>query len=439
MASHKLRHMIRQELHLDSLHDEKQDSTKSEFLYDMTYTPFVRYSINTSSSDKISHNSSPRSPKNKTNSHSHCIAIGGSDLGQTRFIEIVFKENKRNRINFHNATSNTKHTFNDMTILRDGTGRIDYKHLAKQRKKIQKRRQKILANKTQETQIALQEYNGYWEYQGIKLKNANIKRIKLKTARYSHSYITQNNKYIIVFRNDVGYNIFDISQDKWLKIEGNCKTVIGHYITDYHSRSIFINDELLIFSFKNNIFIFRLSFNNIGLTVVKLVAKYYSNKMTNYNHHGFCCVEWNIRENVILDEKDVKTWTLYDLKLLLFGGDSIPFGKSIVQLNISLEIPFVNSNQLRNDHIAFGDKECNIKVIERHIIKDDMKYSDNGSKYLYNGSLKHAKLCNFGYECAKNDNNESVVIIIGGNKIYNTGLILYNVNQQEISINLAVL
>ena len=61
-------------------------------------------------------------------------------------------------------------------------------------------------------------------------------------------------------------NVFDISQENWLEFSQDCKNVVGSHITHYHSQSVVINDELLIFSFKNNAFIFCLLFNDIEFT-----------------------------------------------------------------------------------------------------------------------------------------------------------------------------
>ena len=83
-------------------------------------------------------------------------------------------------------------------------------------------------------------FQAFDEYLGK--QNGKFSIIGMKNGRLTHSFITKNNNYIIVFNNNFGYNVYNILNDCWLLTKNN---KIIEYKTN-SVRSLLINDEILI-------------------------------------------------------------------------------------------------------------------------------------------------------------------------------------------------
>lgn len=77
---------------------------------------------------------------------------------------------------------------------------------------------------------------------------ANLQCIGERDARYMHSYLVSNNKYLVVFYNNQLYNVYDMQNDKWMlnRVNQGEKGLSQNDAED--SRSMVINDQIIILS-----------------------------------------------------------------------------------------------------------------------------------------------------------------------------------------------
>ena len=86
---------------------------------------------------------------------------------------------------------------------------------------------------------------------------------------YIHSYLVRNNTYIIVFGDHELYNVYDMENDKWLLKENEIK-----WPEDSESRSLLINDEIIIISYQ----VIKMIYYFIQLQKIILqIQNYYTN------------------------------------------------------------------------------------------------------------------------------------------------------------------
>ena len=145
-------------------------------------------------------------------------------------------------------------------------------------------------------------------------RNANLSKIPVAQGQPAiasapaglFSYITQDNKYLIVFRLSTIYNVFDITQEKWLitnmrsAIINSHLNVIGSqsYFNDNSCRCLFIDDKLLIISLSKYVHFINLTdvINPIYISQFDLERR--NDNYYNYHNHGMCLVGFEMT-NVI--------------------------------------------------------------------------------------------------------------------------------------------
>ena len=112
------------------------------------------------------------------------------------------------------------------------------------------------------------------------------------------SFITRDNKHIVVFNNVIGYNVYDMINDEWLFTDdftnyvptgGSCCKISFETFKD-GVRSLFLNDEMIIVSEAN-----CLSFYYIPTKDFKSLSLIYQHRLKTQNldycYHGMCCIE----------------------------------------------------------------------------------------------------------------------------------------------------
>ena len=198
------------------------------------------------------------------------------------------------------------------------------------------------------------------------------------------SYLVQNNKYLVVFEDTGYYNVYDISQGKWLLHKS--KAVLPNFRSTC-SRGVIIDDEILIiYDWKPK----KLKFYLIGkdyLVNPLLVHEY--EIQTNPNRLNGCgmCVT-NL----------MKQQSTCQFNIMLFGGrikSCLPFFYS---LNISISHLQKMTNNL-NDSII---------VIKEHFLDENEIQCINIDK------SKKLRWINLSVECISNFKNEPVIVIFGG-------------------------
>ena len=56
--------------------------------------------------------------------------------------------------------------------------------------------------------------------QDLDIPNGDISKVNFNEGQCVHSYLTQDNKYLIIFEKSFGYNIFDFGKKEWI-LENN--------------------------------------------------------------------------------------------------------------------------------------------------------------------------------------------------------------------------
>ena len=229
-------------------------------------------------------------------------------------------------------------------------------------------------------------------------KNANLSKMGINRkygGQLACSHLTNDERHIVVLDRSVGYNVYDMANDKWL-LSTNNKAIIN---STGFARSLLIDDEIFVVSERNCVYFY--SIKNEKLKCPQLIKKYqFSDKRLSYFAHGMCCIGGTCSYDQ--DKKcNYKQW-----KILLFGNSTgeiqISFFESFLLLNVEMD---VDNNMMR------------IKRIEEELINFEM---DNKSKWI-NIDPQHEIFDNFldfGYECIINSKGEAVIIIIGGRHLY---------------------
>ena len=246
--------------------------------------------------------------------------------------------------------------------------------------------------------------------------NANLHKIDLYRAFLTHCFITQDNKHIIIINKGIGYNVYNIQSDKW--ISGQTMS-----LSYSHSRSLLIDDRILIVSEAQHIILYdisdirkpvKITSHILGIKVKINDGDYNdvpSFRDCHYIGHGICLIDYNSELNNKNGNRK------YNFTIVLCGGGfrDIPFLKSFVELEISLSLnKFVDVvNTLWNSVPRYG-----VKINEKHIscqniIVDEKKHLE---------ILATKPFGYFGLQCVQThtqDGNETFLIIIGYDKRFN--------------------
>ena len=180
-------------------------------------------------------------------------------------------------------------------------------------------------------ELSVHDYGNSIDYKSFKYdyntQFTSLKHIGLDNAINTHSYLVQNNKYIIVFKNNQCYNVYDIHNDIWLLKNGEKEL---KHVYHHGARSVLINDEILIISQYN-----QLQFYFIGnhhITNPILIDKY-TLKTSNISfiQHGMCIIDFIKQES-----SQNELHQTYTFKIFLFGGYNNRFLKSFLCLDVLL-------------------------------------------------------------------------------------------------------
>ena len=237
---------------------------------------------------------------------------------------------------------------------------------------------------------------------------ANLQCMELDRARWTHSYLVKNNKYLVVFAWNDRYNVYDMKNDQWLLNHGD------KYLSknaSCNSRSVLINDEILIISIFDNIFFYFIG--NDHITDPILIYEYtLKTPLVSFLFHGMSVINFIKQES-----SKNELYPTYKLKILLFGGyRNKDFLSSFLYLDILLSYI---SNQ---EKYQLG---C-LSIDELLIDKNEIKLINMIKK-------KEKRWCNFGFECFLNDKNEATIVIIGGNDTTMRNIHLFNCVTYELT------
>ena len=259
-------------------------------------------------------------------------------------------------------------------------------------------------------------------------------------CRYGFNVIsfitTKSNKLVVIQPFNGIYNVYDLETRKWLLhtntndnsnnssgiqgiqgIKGFIHKLNIFNFQDIGQRYLFINDNLLIISFKRELHFYDLTNISKPKEIQKFAIKSVipNQKNIGYINHGMCLISF--RENTAIANKQ-KT---YFISVLLFGGKgNAPFESTFIRLDITVVIQDTDTDTDR------GRKMVINKILESKIHKMDLFHLSKNLLQLYH----------FSCHCVENKKNERIVLIIGGfcDNSYETGdsIFLYNVDKNII-------
>ena len=244
--------------------------------------------------------------------------------------------------------------------------------------------------------------------------NANLREIGLeREAICTHCFMTRNNEYIIVFKLNVLYNVYDMKKDIWVLPIGTCKF---NFDGD-HSRSILLDDKIIIISTGREIYFYSIAndiSNPVMITTYTMELKN-SSEETKYSNHGMCLYEYTKEDftrsnarggtgdmdnfsmnsnintnrdgNMILDKSvinlNVNEKCVYRFKLLVFGGQR-NFWDTMTTLDVSLSLSYenvvININGDNNDNVISTNNNDNDSSSNYNGDNDKDKDENTGQK-----------------------------------------------------------
>ena len=393
--------------------DQDDRKYRTDFPFDVSHSPFAKYSANTRLDFKTAI-SNPRS-----------ILISG-------FADDSIKDG------FYELVMNNQHTHDHDYNSTTQTDNINCKMLTK----------------TESSQFPLQ-FNSFLLHYGK--ANASLTKIGFDFGTYSHSFITQDSKYIITFENTFGYNVYDINNDSWLlKNNSNCYN-IGYNNSD-GSRSLLIDDKIIVLSYSDSVdFYYLKTLINpikIGSCTLKTKQERYSpfgniiDATMTFSRHGICLTKYskskskskstnidininNNNNNINENDNDKCCNFLYKFDLVLFGGyQNKSFGASFLNLNIILD----TKKMIQRERKAESKSKSKRKLIDE---KDYLQINEEIINYSTKSFVMWRRgLSSMGFESFKNSRNETIVMILGGqglSQTYQKCLVLVNTVTWEIT------
>ena len=238
---------------------------------------------------------------------------------------------------------------------------------------------------------------------------ANLQCIGLGNAHSVHSYLIQNNKYLVVFKRALCYNVYDMENDKWL-INLGAKKLTANISSD--ARSVMINDNLIIISNYKHLYFYFIGDDHITNPIL-IGQRRLKARNVGYLRHGMCIIDF------IEDKKSLNDYTSrFKFKIILFGGRDAHNGvlSSFLYLDVWLPYSFKHKSYLMDDLFI------NEQLISKRQIK--LKNTEKIQEYEWSG---------FGLEVTHNSKNHPVIVIIGG---YQMGkdIHLFNCVTHELAI-----
>lgn len=227
-----------------------------------------------------------------------------------------------------------------------------------------------------------------------------------------HSYLVDNNKYLVAFQSN-NYNVYDMESDKWLLNQSKFKLRKND---SRYSRSVLINDEIIIISSNDALYFYSIAIAKDHITNPLLIGEHkFSTENVSFSAHGMCVIDFKIVTlNNNLNKNggnynDNNYNLTYEVKILLFGGThNFRFFDSFVECDISLS--FNKSDSKATDWF----EKVDLSVEEILVGRNEFTLKNVDQEILHVPANEQCKWGFFGYECTFNDQNEAVIIIVGG-------------------------
>ena len=257
-------------------------------------------------------------------------------------------------------------------------------------------------------------------YNQFRRQSSNLEHAGLIDATYTHSYLVRQNKYLVIFKGNYCYNVYNLEKEKWLLKRNEKKLKCNYFYTE--SQSLLINDEIIIVSCLNQLLFYSIANNHI--TDPQLLCQYnLKNNKLCFKNHGMCCIDFKT-----IETKDSKT---YNTKIMLFGGNKNKnFLSSFLSCDISISYNYKTKQSQLQKQISIKEHlvdHANNKLKSK--LKSKSKHNINYNDVL-NGTLY-----NFGYQCIFNSLNEAIIIMIGGyDSECQNQVLMYNCVTQDIVI-----
>lgn len=238
--------------------------------------------------------------------------------------------------------------------------------------------------------------------------NANLTKIgysKNTGAKDTHSFLTKDQKHIIVLSYCNGYNVYDKENDKWLE---TTNSINWKFTFSQFARSLLINDEIIVISEGRNLLFFSIAKRYNHFLNPQLIAKYQiQTPNVEYKGHGMCCIGMDVIHNASNSKKQCFN---YNIKIVLFGSFyGVKFLESFLLLNISINANYYTFlNGINSSCITCSENKIDFGI-DNHIEYNDGKWinMDPNDKSL-------ESLAAFGFECVYNSKQEPIIIIVGG-------------------------
>ena len=247
------------------------------------------------------------------------------------------------------------------------------------------------------------------------LKHGDLSQIGLSNGSKAVSFYIENNLHygnciFIINTENYSYNIYSIKFDQWL-FNGMQTNIFDERLANSYARMLFFNENLLIISLKKYLFFYDLTI----ITQPRLFGVYELVRSRSvskgYQQHGFVCIEKQDRF----------------LRLLLFGGiGNVAFAQTFTQILVNFKdvIGSINMKQFKNFN--------KIDISERGLSSNKFNLTNINNENELN-ILKH-NISNCGYTTVLNDNNERLLIVIGGQGPNIRSIVVYNCQTKELFV-----
>ena len=256
-------------------------------------------------------------------------------------------------------------------------------------------------------------------------KSATLQLIGLKNAVHTHSYLIQNNKYIVVFYSNQCYNVYDMNKDLWLLGEkslpknGPC------------SRSVLINDEIIIISNFSHVYFYYIGNDGDSIKDPLLIHEHKLKLKLGieFQNHGMCIIYFIKQKSLKKDE----LYQNYGLRIALFGGERASILSSFVFLDVMLS--YANTSQTDCNSISL--KLFKVSITEHLIDRNKIKYKLSNKI----GNIRWCKWSNFGFKCVLNCIKQPIIVMFGGDgyRGMNKSIHLFNCDSLELTSHTRVL
>ena len=245
--------------------------------------------------------------------------------------------------------------------------------------------------------------------------NASNARIK-HNAKWTHSYLVNDSKYLIVFDRYIGYNVYDIMNDNWLL--GSNNTTISY--TDHGARSLLLNEEILMVSCSDVLDFYYIGNDHITKPIEIGSQELQATFGIDYLFHGMCCIDFKIEyqstngnsnsnsnsedqdENKI-ENSDIETIDRnFVCTIFLFGCsqnlDDAKFLDSFLKLKIRIFVPSIFKTNKKSIKISVDTQESiEIKpesvIIDCDIDDSDPQPKESSSSTIATKTEKTEKTC----------------------------------------------